>query len=183
MKQSKHNSPSDFMKKTIIFLFFMTQTAFFITAKTVDEIGKKYSEDFNALITSLRELHPHLYANISKVDFDKEVVTINERLLHTGSKSTAIYLMQELVYKIGNAHAGNLSVYSIRNDTTITKVLPFSVYILDHQLYIKNYLADTSYNGTKIQSIEKTSSKDLVDSLKIFFTLDGKRDVVDFYFG
>ena len=147
------------MKKTCILLFFIIQTAFFISTKSENEIGKKYADDFNALITSLKELHPHLYANISKDEFDKEVKTISQRLLQTTSRSKAIYIMQELVYKIGNAHAGNLSVYSIRNDTTITKVLPFSVYILNHQLYIKNYPADTSYNGIKIQSIENTNSK------------------------
>jgi hypothetical protein len=153
----------------------------FISGKPDIEIGKKYSEDFNALVTSLKELHPRLYANISAEEFDSEVKKINERLLNTTSRSKAIYMMQELVYKIGNAHAGNLSVYSIRNDSSITKVLPFNVYILNHELYIKNYPADTSFNGTKILSIENTNSKALVDSLKIFFTLDGKRDVIDFY--
>jgi len=169
------------MNRVNILLFFLLLTGLFISAQPDNEIGRKYSYDFNALITSLKELHPLLYANISKDEFDSEVKKINERLLHTSSRSKAIYMMQELVYKIGNAHAGNLSVYSIRNDSSIIKVLPFSIYILNHELYIKNYPADTSYNGTKILLIENTNSRDLVDSLKIFFTLDGKRDVVDFY--
>lgn len=169
------------MNRIKILLPFLLLTGFFMSGTPDEETGRKYSYDFNTLVTSLRELHPLLYANISREEFDNEVKKINERLLHTASRPKAIYMIQELVYRIGNAHAGNLSVYSIRNDSSITKALPFSVYIIDHGMYIKNYPADTSYNGTKILSIENTNSRDLVDSLKIFFTLDGKRDVVDFY--
>jgi hypothetical protein len=168
------------LKNTFISLFLLILTGIFISGKSEDEIGKKYSGDFNALVVSLKELHPLLYANVSKEEFDKNAENISQRLFHVTSNYKAIYLIQEFVFKIGNAHAGNLSVFSIYNDTSITRVLPFSVYILDHQLYIKDYPADSTYNGTKIYSIENTDSKVLIDSLKIFFPIDGKRDIIDF---
>lgn len=156
-------------------------TLFFTSEKSEKTVGENYADDFGALVTTLKELHPILYVNSGKEEFDREVKTISERLLHTTSKYKAIYMIEELMFNIGSAHAGNLSVYSIGNDSAITKVLPFSVYIIDKQLYIKNYPDNPTYNGAKVFSIDNTDSKSLVDSLKIFFSVDGHRDVVDFY--
>ena len=139
-------------------------------------IENKYLTDFNMLVTNLKELHPFLYKNISQDDFNTNVKIISERLVHTNSPNQAIYIIQEFMHKIGNGHAGNISVY--KGDLGITKALPFSVIILGGDLYINDYPADTSYNGKKINSIENTKSKSIIDSLKVFFPTDGNRDVV-----
>jgi hypothetical protein len=140
-------------------------------------MGENYVEDFNILVNSLQELHPALYTNITKDQFYTEVSEISQRLLTTTSRSKAIYIIQELFYKLGNSHAGNISVYS---DLGAEKVLPFSVYIIDHDLYIKNYPADSGLNGTQILSIENTNAAVLIDSLKIFFPSDGKRNIISY---
>jgi hypothetical protein len=169
------------MSRYRFILFSVFIAGLFLGNVSEKTVGEKYSDEFNVLVTSLRELHPILYRNISKNEFDSDVKNISERLLHTTSSYKAVYMIQELLYKIGSAHCGNLSVYSIQGDSNITKVLPFNVYILNHELYIKNYAADTSYNGAKITSIENSNGTSLIDSLKIFFPLDGHRDVVDYY--
>ena len=143
------------------------------------DIGNKYLTDFNMLVTNLKELHPILYKNISQDEFNNDVKRISERLIQTNSQNQAIYMIQELVYKIGNGHAGDISVYN--GDLGIIKALPFSVYILGSDLYINDYPADTSYNGKKINSIENTNSKSIIDSLKIFFPTDGNRNVICYF--
>jgi hypothetical protein len=162
------------LKRFITALLFLFASSG-ISAQT--RAGVSYVEDFNLLINSLQELHPLLYTNITKEQFDTEVSEISQRLLTTSSRFKAIYIIQELFYKLGNSHAGNISAYS---DLGADKVLPFSVYIIGHELYIKNYPADTSLNGIKIHAIEKTSSPQLIDSLKIFFASDGNRDVISY---
>lgn len=137
-----------------------------------------YINDFNVLVTSLKELHPNLYTNVSKEDFDKEVQTITDRLSTIKSRNQAIYIIQELIYKLGNSHAGNLSVYK---DLCVTRALPFNVYILNNELYIRDYPADSTFNGTRILSIENTLSKDIIDSLQIFFPRDGMREFSNDY--
>src|SRR6266540_1515731 len=111
------------------------------------ENGKKYAEEFNALVTTLREMHPLLYKNFSKTDFDAEVKKVCTRLEETSSAPKAIYIIEEFLYKLKSSHCGNLSIYG---DLGIMKALPFSVYIVDTELYIKEYPADTTWNGTKI---------------------------------
>lgn len=132
--------------------------------------GAQYVSDLNILVTSLRELHPTLYKNISETDFNAHVDSIKAKLLLTKSRFEAIYLMQSLVYRIADGHTYNSSVYG---DLDVPRVLPFNVYILQDKLYIKYYYADTSYNGKEIISINKTPSRDLIDSLRIFFPQDG----------
>lgn len=149
--------------------------------RSAETKGEQFLRDFTMLEVSLQELHPLLYNTIGKDKFDKEVKSIKERLLRTEDESDAVYMMQELMYKIGDAHSGNISVYSLRSDTSIRNILPFSVYIINHDLYIKDYPGDTTYNGTKLLSVENTDASLLIDSFRIFFPNDGAREVADFH--
>jgi hypothetical protein len=162
------------MKACLIVIFLLFAS---ISMNSQIEPGTAYINDFNIIVTSLKEMHPALYTNIGKESFDKCVQDINQRLLATTSRFQAIYIIQELFYKLENSHAGNISVY---DDLGITKALPFSVWIIDHDLYIKNYPADTTLNGTKIISIENARSAELIDSLKIFFPTDGNRNSISY---
>ncbi|MDP2388023.1 MAG: S41 family peptidase [Bacteroidota bacterium] len=144
-----------------------------------NDIGNKYLTDFTMLVTNLKELHPILYKNLSQNEFDNEVKKISERLRQTTSQNKAIYMIQELIYKIGNGHAGDISIYN--GNLGISRALPFSVYIIDTDLYINDYPADTTLNGTKIISIENTASKSIIDSLKIFFPTDGNRNLICYF--
>ncbi len=154
------------MLKLSSILFFIFILTFSGTEIPKNEDGKGFVSDFNILVTSLKELQPVLYKNITKVEFDKQVKIVSERLLTTTTRNTAIYIIQEFFYKLGNSHAGNVSVYG---DLGVTKALPMSFYVVNSELYIKNYPADTTYNGTKIISIGNTKAEMLIDSLKIFF--------------
>ena len=165
------------MRKSKILVFSLYVLFLSVSGISQNSVGKKYQEDFHVLITRLKELHPILYTNISKEEFDQEVKTISDRLLQTSCNFKAIYIIQELVYKIGNSHAGNLSVYE---DLGVRKALPFSVFILNNELYINDYPADSTFNGSKIEKIENTESKILIDSLRIFFPIDGERDVLNY---
>lgn len=54
-----------------------------------------------------------------------------------------------------------------------------SFFIVQNELYIKDYPADTSFNGTKVLTIGNTKATVLIDSLKIFFLRDGIRETMD----
>ncbi len=164
------------MKKFLPFLISFFTIGLFTSDIAPGENGKKYFADFNILATSLKELQPCLYKNITREEFDKQVVLVSERLLTTSSRNKAIYIIQEFFYKLGNSHAGNISVYG---DVGTQNALPMSFYIVQNQLYIKEFPADTSFNGTKVISIQNTKSEALIDSLKIFFLRDGVRETMD----
>jgi hypothetical protein len=83
------------------------------------------------------------------------------------------------MYQIGNGHAGNVSVYN--GDLGVEKILPFSVHILNGELFINDYPQDSTYSGAKITAIGNTPAKNIIDSLKIFFPVDGKRDIVSYF--
>lgn len=161
------------LKRLAIIFFFLSCTR--LAAQGQSAVN--YVNDFNILIKSLQELHPTLYTNITKEQFDKNVYEIGTRLQTVSSRFKAIYIIQELFYKLGNSHAGNISAFE---DLGAERVLPFSVYIIDHDLYIKNYSSDTTLNGVRIFSIENTGVSQLIDSLKIFFATDGNRSVISY---
>jgi hypothetical protein len=166
------------MKKFKFVLLAMFIIARWEMGHAQNKTGESFLSDFQILITSIKELHPTLYKNITKEEFDKEVIHTSEKLLNTNSRYKAIYIIQELLYKIGNGHAGNVSVYN--GDLDVTKALPFSVYILEHKLYICQYPSDTSFNGTEIYSIGTSNASTIIDSLKIFFPVDGRRDIINY---
>jgi hypothetical protein len=162
--------------KTLLLLCTLFFIGSFKSDASQNETGENYLSDFNILVTSMHELYPCLYKNISKEEFDKQAKLVSERLLATTSRNKAIYIIQEFFYKLGNSHAGNVSVYS---DAGAIKALPMNFYIVNDQLYIKDFPADPSFNGTKIISIEGTNADKLIDSLKIFFLRDGVRETMD----
>ncbi|MCW3071379.1 MAG: hypothetical protein JWO44_1269 [Bacteroidetes bacterium] len=160
------------------FLYSLLLVLFAVSGMNAQDQEKgNYLDDFNIIVGSLLELHPKLYTNITKDEFDTDVANISQRLLVNSSRPKAIYMIQELFYKLGNSHAGNISVFE---DLGITKALPFSVYIIGHDLYIRNYPRDTTLNGLKINAIGNTSAAKLIDSLKIFFPTDGNIPVISY---
>jgi hypothetical protein len=162
--------------KKIYFILFCTIT---LTASSQVNKCAAYQQDFNVFITSLRELHPALYKNITKENFDKNAEVVNERLKSVKSDNEAIYIIQEFLFKIKDSHVGNVSIY--HGELGVTKALPISIFILDGQLYIKGYDAAPEYNGTKILSINGTKSELIIDSLNVLFPLDGDRKVISYF--
>jgi hypothetical protein len=159
-----------------IALLLITLVVFGFSDADEQQAGKGFLSDFTILVTSLKELQPCLYKNISKEEFDRQVQIVSERLLKTPERNKAIYIIQEFFYKLGNSHAGNVSIYG---DAGTMKSLPMNFYIVQHHLYIKNFPSDTSYNGTRVLSIQGTKAETLIDSLKIFFLRDGVRETMD----
>jgi hypothetical protein len=155
----------------IISLFFLSGTP------EQDKTAVGFSNDFKILVQSLRELDPMLYKVMDKETFDVKVKAIDERLAHTSSKNEATYIIQEFMYELGDSHAGVVSCYG---DLGVDLILPFKVFVLKDSLYIRNYDVDTAYNGAKIYSIDHVDSKAIIDSLKIFYPNDGKRNIVGF---
>lgn len=151
----------------------------FVGALNAQDKPSTYVSEFRILVESLEELHPTLYTNISKEEFALQVKTIEKRLAETESPAKAIYIIQELFYSLKDSHSGNISIY--KQDPEISKALPFSVYILGNQLYIKDYPSDPAYIGAEILSIEQTTSSQIIDSLKVFFPVDGSRNVLSSY--
>lgn len=164
------------MTRALLLFFLCIALGSFNPDSTGNETGKKYNSDFKILVASLQELQPCLYRNISKEEFDRQVQLTSDRLLNTSLRNKAIYIIQEFFYKLGNSHAGNVSVYG---DIGTQKALPMNFYIVDHELYIKDFPADSSFNGTKVLTIGNTKAGDLIDSLKIFFLRDGIRETMD----
>jgi hypothetical protein len=162
------------MKKLIIVILVLISNQL----KSQVTIEKQnYISDFDILIESLVELHPKLYSCISKEEFDQDVKTIRKRLEKIDSKSKAIYVIQELIYKIGNSHAINTSIY---NEPELKYVLPFSVFIIDKRIYIKNCPSNKSLNGIELLEINNSTCESIIDSLKIFFPTDGHTNVISY---
>lgn len=150
----------------------------FFSGKTPPQANpKSYVEDFHILVTSLRELDPMLYKVMDRATFDARVKTIDERLLQAKSRNEAIYIMQEFMYDLGDSHATITSSYG---NLSVDRILPFKVDILYGRLYIRHSYADTSFNGEEIFSIDDVPAKTIIDSLKIFYPNDGKRDIIGF---
>lgn len=164
------------MTRALLLFFVFIALGSFSSDSPGNGTGKEYSSDFKILVTSLQELQPCLYRNISKEEFDRQVRLTSDRLLATTSRNKAIYIIQEFFYKLGNSHAGNVSVYG---DMGTQKALPMNFYIVDHELYIKDFPADSSFNGAKVLTIGNTQASVLIDSLKIFFLRDGIRETMD----
>jgi len=160
-----------------IYLCLLIFLGFNVSAQKTE--NQLYVEDFNVLVTSLKELSPVLYKNISKEKFEQEVNRISEELLTVPSKNVAIYLIQELLFKIGDGHIGNTSVFGT---PTIKKALPFNVILLEDKLYIKDFPRYETFRGEEIIEINGISSAKLVDSLKIFIPNDGGRDLIPYHF-
>lgn len=138
---------------------------------------KSYVEDFHILVTSLRELDPMLYKVMDRATFDARVKTTEERLLLAKSRNEAIYLMQEFMYDLGDSHATIVSSYG---DLSVDRVLPFKVDILYGRLYVRQYFKDTTLNGEEIVAIDGVPAKTIIDSLKIFYPNDGRREIIGF---
>lgn len=139
---------------------------------------KSYAEDFHILVTSLRELDPMAYKVMDRDTFDARAKSTEERLLTAKSRNEAIYIMQEFMYDLGDSHATITSSYG---NLFVDRVLPFKVDILYGRLYVRhNYWGDTTLNGEEIYSIDGVPAKKIIDSVKIFYPNDGRRDIIGF---
>jgi hypothetical protein len=162
------------MKKLIIVILVLISNQL----KSQELLKKQnYISDFDILIESLVELHPKLYACISKEEFNQDVKSIRKRLEKMDSKSKAIYVIQELIYKIGDSHTINTSIYK---EPELRYVLPFSVFIIDKRVYIKNCPSNKSLNGIELLKINNSTCESIIDSLKIFFPTDGHSNVISY---
>lgn len=139
-----------------------------------------YAKDFHYLVQTMRELDPMLYKCISEEKFNQKVLEVENRLKNVDSRYKAIYIIQEFIFGLGDGHAGIISIYHEDFYSEILSLIPFSVYILKDELYIKKYEINPELNGTQILAIDNVSSKDIIDSLKIFFPSDGKEQITDF---
>ena len=137
----------------------------------------KHVDDFHILIQSLKELDPMLYHVMGKDTFDVRVARAEARLQNVDSTLDAIYIMQEFMYGLGDAHAAITASYGYLG---VKRILPFKVFILDKRIYIRNYPERPELNGAEIYSIDKVKSAAIIDSLKIFYPNDGARDIVGF---
>lgn len=136
-----------------------------------------YTRDFHILVQSLRELDPMLYHVIGKDSFELKAKIANTRLENVTSTLDAIYIMQEFMFELGDAHAAVTSSYGYLG---VKRILPFKVHIIGHHLYVKECPSKPELNGREIYTIDGVASAVLIDSLKIFYPNDGKRDIIGF---
>lgn len=137
----------------------------------------KHVDDFHILIQSLKELYPMLYQVMGKDSFDVRVTRAESRLQQVNSTLDAIYIMQEFMYGLGDAHASITASYGYLG---VKRILPFKVFILDDRLFIRHYPEKPELNGAEIYSIDKVRSQAIIDSLKIFYPNDGARNITGF---
>jgi hypothetical protein len=164
------------MKNRMLALSFLLCSAVLFSQ---NDKGNPYTADFGILVQSMRELYPMIGKTISKEQFEVNVKETNGKLLKAKDQFQAAYLIQCFTYAFGDQHTGT-NVFAMKNDQGPDKLLPFSVYIIRNELFIKNYSANTSLNGSKILSIDGVLSKALVDTMKVFVSSDGNR--VDQYY-
>lgn len=136
-----------------------------------------YVNDFNILITSLRELDPMAYNVMGKDTFEARAARVEKRLEKTTTTLEAIYIIQEFMYGLGDAHAAVTSSYGYLG---VKRILPFKIHIIDDRIFIRNYPEKPELNGVEIFSIDRVKSQVILDSLKIFYPNDGARDIVGF---
>jgi hypothetical protein len=142
-----------------------------------ERVANGYQEDFHILVTSLRELDPMLYNVMGKDTFDARVARVEKRLEKTTSTLEAIYIMQEFMYGLGDAHAALTSSYGYLG---VKRILPFKIHIIGNRIFIRNYPEKPELNGAEIYSIDKVKAKVILDSLRIFYPNDGARNITGF---
>jgi hypothetical protein len=158
-------------------VYFLIVLALFFSGRPGNEKVNGYMEDFRILITSLKELDPMLYQVMGKDTFNARVARVEKRLETTTSTLEAMYIMQEFMYGLGDAHAAVTSSYGYLG---VKRILPFKVHIIGDQLFIRNYPGKPELNGAEIYSIDRVKSKVILDSLRIFYPNDGARNITGF---
>lgn len=153
---------------------------FFSGRKANPDNGNVYTDDFHILVQSLRELDPMLYNVMGKDTFDARVKRVDARLEKVSTVYEAIYIMQEFMYGLGDSHAAITSSYGYLG---VDKILPFKVFILDKRIFVKECPTHPELVGEEILSIDNVASTKLIDSLKIFYPNDGRRDIIGFGLG
>ncbi|MCE3278071.1 MAG: hypothetical protein K0S44_262 [Bacteroidetes bacterium] len=154
----------------ILFLF----TFLLFSGKAQKEIAQSteqdgYVQDFNILTTSMRELYPMFYTVQGKEKVEQAIKETFVKLSTAKTKHEALYIIQRFLYGFSDVHA-SLMIYG---DLLVEKALPFKVQIIKDELYIKNFPANPLLNGAKINAIDSHNTKNVIDSLKVLYPVDG----------
>lgn len=117
------------------------------------------------------------YNVMGRDTFDARVARVEKRLEKATTTLDAIYIMQEFMYGLGDAHAAITASYGYLG---VKRILPFKIHIIGDRIFIRNYPEKPQLNGVEIYSIDKVKSKVILDSLRIFYPNDGARNITGF---
>jgi hypothetical protein len=141
--------------------------SFACQAQTSEQKG--YVKDFEILTTSMRELYPMFYTVQGKEKVEQSIKETTDKLSGAKTKNEALYIIQSFFYGFADVHA-SLNIYG---DLGVEKALPFKIQILKDELFIKTFPTHPELNGTKIYAIDGHSAKNVIDSLKVLYPVDG----------
>lgn len=163
--------------KKLVLLFFCT-TIFYNTPFSQKLFPKQaLLNDIDSLYVMVNDIHPDMFANISRVNFEKELGMVKQQVRDSMSRLDFYSVVAPLLEKIGDGHTGlNFPRDELQNSAV--KLFPFSVRIRfqDSVAIIKNDHSSINCgipSGAEIASINGQNIASLVG--KMFCFLSGER--------
>ncbi len=133
-------------------------------------------EDFEILLTSLRENHPGLYDFISVDQFDSIVDSYQKELHDSLTPSSFHVLVRKFVANIGCGHTtARPSQEWYQHVKADPKQIPMHIIVQDDQLYVKEIFSSSvaDWKTHKILSIDGRSSQELLTEFRSITEHDG----------
>jgi len=131
--------------------------------------------DFELLVSTLNDVHPSLYSFISEDDLNQIITETNNKLSSEMHESEFHILIRKLIRQIGCGHTVARPSKNWYSSLKSPSVLPFSVYIIEDKLFIRNSFAadSTLKTGMEILSIDGRSNIDLLKEISSIQERDG----------
>jgi hypothetical protein len=160
------------MKKsfTVLVILFLSLSNGFAQTKSSAE---QLKNDLDFLFKKMEYIHPNLYAYTSKIEIGRELSLIRTEFKDS-INSVDFWLMACPI--VNNLHHGHTSItpqnsevkkYISKLQETGFSYFPFSIIILDSNIYIRDIYSDTKNieRGSKIISINGSKASDILSKL------------------
>ncbi len=132
--------------------------------------------DIRFLIKTLENIHPDLYAHISKEEIYRDVEQLEQDLTKPITRLEFARKLIPLITRLGDGHT---SVYFPTEERTEFleqggRVFPFEVLIRNNRIFItKNYSSDSTLSGvSEIVSINGLPAPELLDQLRPYISAE-----------
>lgn len=163
----------------IIFLLFVDILAFGQTAEPIAErefTPQQLRNDFAIVCQSLKEIHPSMYSFITEDSVNRLTQAISTELSHHMTELEFQVVLRKFIRHIRCGHTtARPSAEWYLEQAMDSKLLPFDVIVLDHQLFIKEaYDQEIVLTpGTEILTIDHRPSHEIIHEMWSIQEVDG----------
>jgi hypothetical protein len=137
------------------------------------------AHDIDVLFSTIKEVHPDMYAVYPKELFDKDIEKMKAELKPNGDIFYLYRQVTPLVAKLGDGHTNVFPPFESPDDLANMYFFPFSVKITypNKEIFIKNDLTKTQNSipvGAQITSINNRQSNEIVQEMMSYSS--GEKD-------